>query len=146
MHSSKHTAVMFLLGALLAGGAAGFSVERFVLKPSRGEPQSTEAVRNELARTLELSADQRARYDAILAQRDARIDTLMEPINAQMDAVRPRYRAIRDSARGEIRALLSAAQQREFDAYVAEMRAREVRRDSTSAARRRGKAPRPSDD
>jgi hypothetical protein len=54
--------------------------------------------------------------------------------------VRPRYRAIRDSARGEIRALLSATQQREFDAYVAEMRAREAKRDSASAARRRAKA------
>ena len=137
MHSSKHTAVMFLLGALLAGGAAGFSVERFVLKPGRVEPQSTEEVRNALAETLDLSADQRARYDAILAARDARIDTLMAPINAQMDAVRPRYRAIRDSARGEIRALLSAAQQRQFDAYVSEMRAKEAKRDSTSAARRR---------
>ena len=142
MHSSKHTAVMFLLGALLAGGAAGFSVERFVLKPARAEPQSTEEVRDALARTLDLSPDQRARYDAILAARDARIDTLMAPINAQMDAVRPRYRAIRDSARGEIRALLSAEQQREFDAYVSEMRAKEAKRDSTSAARRRARGER----
>ena len=142
MNSSKHTAVMFLLGALLAGGAAGFSVERYVLEPGRAEGRSTEEVRDELARTLDLSADQRAKYDAILSARDARIDTLMAPINAQMDSVRPVYRGIRDSARGEIRALLSAAQQREFDAYVAEMRAKEAKRDSTNAARRRGRGER----
>ena len=130
--SSKNLALMFLLGALLVGGVLGFSVERWILQSQRGPARSPETMRVQLARNLDLSPEQRQRFDAILAQRDARIDTLMAPVRQQMDSLRPRYRQLRDSARLEIRALLSSDQQREFARFMGELRAEEARKDSAA--------------
>ena len=138
-HSSKHTALAFLLGALLTGGALGFTAARVIDRESR-VPRSYETVREQLARTLDLSAEQKARFDEILDRRDHRIDSLMAPLDARMDALRPLVRAVRDSARMELRTVLSAAQQREYDEYLAEMKARATR-DSIDAARRRRAVP-----
>lgn len=135
-HSSKHTALAFLLGALLTGGALGFTAARVMGREPR-TPRTYETVREQLARTLELSPEQRARFDTILDRRDHKVDSLMAPLDAQMDLLRPAIRAVRDSARLELRAVLSSAQQREYDRYLAEMRER-ARRDSANTARRRG--------
>ena len=137
-HSSKHTALAFLLGALVTGGALGFTAARVFDRESRGTG-SYETVREQLARTLELSPEQKAKFDEILERRDHKIDVLMAPLDAQMDSVRPRVKALRDSARLELRAVLSAPQQREFDEYVAEMKAR-ASRDSAAQVKRRAEA------
>jgi gas vesicle protein len=136
-HSSKHTALAFLLGALITGGALGFTAARVFDRESR-VPRSYETVREQLARTLELSAEQKARFDEILDRRDHKIDELMAPLDAKMDSLRPSVRAVRDSARHELRAVLSAAQQREYDKYIAEMKGR-ASRDSAEQARRRAR-------
>lgn len=137
--SSKHTALAFLLGALITGGALGFTAARVFDREAR-LPHSYETVREQLARTLDLSAEQKSRFDEILDRRDHKIDALMAPLDAQMDSLRPRVKLLRDSARLELRAVLSATQQREFDQYVAEMKARAMR-DSMDAARRRATPP-----
>jgi hypothetical protein len=134
-HSSKHTALAFLLGALLTGGALGFTAARVFDREQRA-PWTYETVRERLARELGLSAEQKARFDAVLDRRDHKIDALMAPLDAQMDSLRPAVRAVRDSARQELRAMLSAAQQRKYDKYIAEMKAR-ASRDSAAAAARR---------
>lgn len=140
MHSnSKNTALAFLLGALLMGGALGFSVERYVLSPNRHASRNPETYREQLARQLDMSQEQRARFDSILARRDARIDTLMAPVRVQMDSLRPQYRAIRDEARTQIRALLSSEQQKDFDRFIGELTAEEARKDTAQGRL----APRP---
>ena len=54
---AKHTALAFLLGALITGGALGFTAARMFDREAR-VPRSYETVREQLARTLELSAEQ----------------------------------------------------------------------------------------
>lgn len=133
-HSSKHTAIAFLLGALLTGGALGFTAATVMGRETRAGAYAS--TRDQLARTLELSPEQRARFDRIVDERDHTIDSLMAPLDAQMEALKPSIRRVRDSARVELRALLSAPQQREFDRYLAMMREREARRDSAARSRR----------
>lgn len=138
-HSSKHTALAFLLGALLTGGALGFTAARVMGREPR-TPRTYETVRERLVRELDLSPEQKARFDTVLDRRDYKVDSLMAPLDAQMDLLRPSIRAVRDSARLELRALLSTEQQRKYDRYLADMRER-ARRDSTNTARRRGAPP-----
>ena len=138
-HSSKHTALAFLLGALLTGGALGFAAGRVFDRDARAT-RSYETVREQLARTLGLSTEQKSRFDEILDRRDHKIDSLMAPLDAQVEALRPAVKAARDSARMELRAVLSAAQQGKFDQYIADMKARGAR-DSANTARRRAARP-----
>lgn len=138
-HSPRHTALAFLLGALLTGGALGFTAAR-VMGRSSAEDRSYSTVKEQLARTLELSAEQQARFDSIVARRDRKLDSIYAPLKAQMEQLEPAGDAVRDSARAELRATLSATQQKEFDRYVATMKAREAQRDSARAARRRAAA------
>lgn len=136
--SSKHTALAFLLGALLAGGALGFTAARVFDREARAA-KSYESVREQLARQLELSPEQKARYDAILERRDATYDSIMAPVDSQVERLRPAVKRVRDGARAELRTILSAPQQREYDRYLAMMEEREsrrlARRDSLAKAR-----------
>ncbi|HEU0077062.1 MAG TPA: hypothetical protein VFQ76_05390 [Longimicrobiaceae bacterium] len=65
---------------------------------------------------LELSAEQRARVDAVMARRRAQADAYWEREG-------PRMRGIVDSTRSEIRAILTPAQRAEYDRLRAQYRA-----------------------
>lgn len=136
-HSSKHIALAFLLGALVTGGALGFTAARVIDREARTRP-TVETMRERLKRELELSEEQTSRFDEILDRRDRKLDSLLAPIDARMDSLRPTIRAVRDDARRELRAVLSAPQQREFDEYLAVMREK-ARRDSIETANRRSR-------
>ena len=104
MQRSKHLAMMFLLGAVLVGGALGFTADRVWLKdPSYTDPRASRAL---LSERLELNAAQRAALDSILDERHRQFDSLLKPIRPQMDSIRMRSRA-------QIRALLTTPEQRE---------------------------------
>ena len=112
----KQLAAMFLLGALLVGGALGFTADRVVgdrLLP-RAEAATPPAPRNALddfSKEIGLSPEQRAAVDSIMDERHRIIDSIMTP-------VRPQIAAARESARKLIRARLTPEQERRFDAYV----------------------------
>ena len=141
-HSSKHVAIAFLLGALITGGALGFTAARVFDREAR-TVRTAETMRERLARELELSVEQKAKFDEILDRRDHTIDTLLAPLDAQMDSLRPTIRVVRDDARRELRAVLSAPQQREFDAYLAAQKEK-ARKDSIERATRRSRDARPA--
>ena len=104
MQRSKHLAMMFLLGAVLVGGALGFTADRVWLKdPSYNDPRASRAL---LSERLDLNAAQRAALDSILDERHRQFDSLLKPIRPQMDSIRMRSRA-------QIRALLTTPEQRE---------------------------------
>ena len=104
MQRSKHLAMMFLLGAVLVGGALGFTADRVWLKdPSYNDPRASRAL---LSDRLELNTAQRAALDSILDERHRQFDSLLKPIRPQMDSIRMRSRA-------QIRALLTTPEQRE---------------------------------
>jgi Spy/CpxP family protein refolding chaperone len=108
-------AIMFAVGAL--AGAATMRVvsadEPPVLRQAREQP--------DLLDRLELTAEQRARADAILERRRAEME-------AFWDEHRPALRAIADSARTELRALLTPEQQELEARFMAERREHQEKR------------------
>lgn len=107
MHGSRHLALMFLFGALLIGGALGFSATR-VLERERGcGRKDARGMRESLARDLQLTAAQRVAIDTILDVKHREMSAIMAP-------VRPRLDAVSDTARQQISRLLDERQRARF--------------------------------
>ena len=108
MKQSKNLALMFLLGALLVGGALGFAADRVAVRDKLCAPVDRRGMRERMADDLGLTVEQRAALDTILDERHARLSALVQPIKPQLDAVR-------DTARQRIRRMLTAEQLAVFD-------------------------------
>ncbi len=116
MQRSKHLAVMFLLGAVLVGGALGFTADRVLLGERVCKRWGDHrGMRARFSEELELTAAQRASMDTILDERHRQISEVLKPVRPQMDS-------ISENARGQIRRLLTPAQQAKFDEMHREMR------------------------
>ena len=122
MQRSKHLAMMFLLGAVLVGGALGSTADRVWMKDtSSNDPRASRAL---LSERLKLNAAQRAALDSILDERHRQFDSLLKPVRPQMDSIRMRSRA-------QIRALLTTPEQRErFEAILREPKPNDKRETS----------------
>jgi len=109
MQRSKNLAMMFLLGAVLVGGALGFTADRVWMRDAAcNNPRAL------LYDRLELNPAQRAAWDSILDDRHRQFETLFKPIRPQMDSIRTRSRA-------QLRALLTTPEQRaRYDALIAD--------------------------
>jgi Spy/CpxP family protein refolding chaperone len=120
MERSKQQAMMFLLGAVLVGGALGFSADRvFNARP-----------KNWMARTrmyddLGLSETQRSRMDSLLDYRNCQIGAVMKPLRPHLDS-------IKEAAHHQMLQILTPEQQANLERRRAEM----VRKDSLDRARR----------
>jgi Spy/CpxP family protein refolding chaperone len=119
MQRSKNLAMMFLLGAVLVGGAVGFTADRVWMRDARcSDPRASKEL---LYDRLELGAAQRAAFDSILDDRHRQFDSLFKPIRPQMDSIRARSRA-------QMRALLTSPEQRQrFEAIIQQPRPNEKR-------------------
>lgn len=116
MRQSKQLALMFLLGALLVGGALGFAADRAIVGgrlPRWGDPH---AMRMRFADELMLDDQQRVALDSILDWKHERFTVLLHPVRPQLDAVS-------DSANTRIKQMLRPDQRRKFDALHQEMQA-----------------------
>ena len=115
MERSKNLALMFLLGALLVGGALGFSADRFMVRdqlcPKWGDQHG---MRTRLNDELGLSAGQRVAVDSILDERNRQMTGLLKPIRPQMDS-------IKEGARAQITRLLDERQRAKFEEMHNEM-------------------------
>jgi hypothetical protein len=110
---TKAQAVFFLLGAVLVGGALGFTANRAIA--SRGVIHyDQQTSRAQLAERLQLSIEQRAMLDSVLDTRNVRMKALLAPVRPQLDS-------IRNATRSAIRSRLSAAQQARWDQVLLEM-------------------------
>ncbi|MDZ7631492.1 MAG: hypothetical protein U5K74_09130 [Gemmatimonadaceae bacterium] len=109
---TKAQAIFFLLGAVLVGGALGFTANRAITK--REAWQDQQSSRAQLADRLGLDPDQRRMLDSVLDQRNEEMKALLAP-------VRPRLDSVRFAARGVIRARLNSAQQLKWDEVLLEM-------------------------
>lgn len=112
MQRSRSLALMFLLGALLVGGALGFTADR-VLTADRcaknGEHRRSFAW---LTEELHLTAEQSAAVDSIVERRHREMRAVIAP-------VRPQMMAVRDTARQQIRRVLDETQRARFDELLA---------------------------
>jgi hypothetical protein len=111
MQRSKNLALMFLLGAVLVGGALGFTADRVIVKDRM--LATCNAPRPRLYDQLGLTAAQRASMDSILDDRRKRFDEVLNP-------VRPQLESIRENARNQMRALLDSKQRDRFEQILAE--------------------------
>jgi Spy/CpxP family protein refolding chaperone len=132
MQRSKGFALIFLLGAFLAGIAVGVTADRTMEhRHGRHEPRSPV---DRMAHDLNLNASQRAAFDSILDGRRKQMHQLFEPIRPQMDSLMALGKVMRDSTHQQLRRLLTPDQQVKFDKMHAEAMKREAdlraRRDS----------------
>jgi hypothetical protein len=111
MQQSKNLAIAFLLGAVVVGGALGFTADRVMLRDRISRP---EGGRPSLADRLQLDVTQRARLDSIIDERHRRMDLVMSPVRPTLDSIKQR-------ARDEIRLILTPTQLAEFEKVLAEM-------------------------
>ena len=112
MQRSKNLALMFLLGAVLVGGALGFTADRVWMRDAAcTDPRASRAL---LYDRLDLNTAQRAAWDSILDDRHRQFETLFKPLKPQMDSIRTRSRT-------QLRALLTTPEQRaKYDAIIAD--------------------------
>jgi Spy/CpxP family protein refolding chaperone len=121
MTRSKQQAMMFLLGAVLVGGALGFSADRVL---NNDKPRNW-APRQRMYEDLALTETQRVTMDSLLDEQNCRVGAVMKP-------VRPLLDSIRSLARQQMAQILTPGQVAKLESRRQEM----ARRDSLDKARR----------
>lgn len=113
MQRTKALALIALIGALVVGGALGFSIDRIAGRdPCRGA-SGRAGLHQYLAQELDLTPVQRTAVDSILDKRH-------RDMNAAIAPVRPALDSIRIAARGEIMKLLDGRQRPRFQRMIEE--------------------------
>ena len=112
MQRSRSLALMFLLGALLVGGALGFTADRVLTGERCAKSGDNRRSFAWLTEELHLSAEQSAAVDSIVERRHREMRAVIAPVRPQMDAVR-------DTARQQIRRVLNESQRARFDELIA---------------------------
>ena len=125
MQRSKWYALLFLLGAFVAGAAVGVAGDRTVEHKGGGGRGL-----DRMARELNLTATQRAAFDSILENRRKQMRELFAPIKPQLDSLTAINEKMRDSTHEQLRKVLTPEQQVKFDRMheEAKKRAADARR------------------
>jgi len=84
MNRTKGYALMFLLGAFIAGGALGFSADR-AIRGGHGRDRGAHAYRQRMADELKLTPKQQASMDSLIDLKHRQIMALYKPMKAQLD-------------------------------------------------------------
>jgi Spy/CpxP family protein refolding chaperone len=112
MQRSRSLALMFLLGALLVGGALGFTADRVLATDRCAKSGDNRRSFAWLTEELDLTPEQSRAVDSIVDRRHREMRAVIAPVRPQMDAVR-------DTARQQIRRVLNDAQRARFDELLA---------------------------
>jgi Spy/CpxP family protein refolding chaperone len=129
MQRSKQQAMMFLLGAVLVGGALGFSADRVLT-----ENRKDWGPRLHMYQDLGLTEAQRCVMDSLLDDRSVQIKAVMNPVQPQLDS-------IRRAAHQQVLGILSPEQRVKLEERTAEQHARDsTRRAVRDSIRAVGKA------
>ena len=115
MEKSKGYAMMFLLGAFLAGGALGFTADRVMDTKHGRELRNPRANRQRMAEELKLTPQQQASVDSLIEQKHRQIVTLYKPIRPQLDSLAVQSRVVSDSTHEQIKRLLNPEQQAKLE-------------------------------
>ena len=130
MQRSKGLAVIFLIGAFMAGGALGYAAGHR-MDGRHGIRGGRENMSARIARELNLSPAQRTSLDSLMERRREQIRLVYRPIRPQLDSLEKVGRAISDSTHAQVRRILTADQQVKWDAM------RERARKAYEASRKR---------
>jgi Spy/CpxP family protein refolding chaperone len=115
MERSKGYAMMFLLGAFLAGGALGLAADRALGEGHRGEMRGPRGYRQKMAKDLNLTPQQQASMDSLIDQKHRQIVALYKPVQPQLDSMAVLARVIGDSTHAQIKRLLNPDQAAKLD-------------------------------
>ena len=144
MDSSKGYAVMFLLGAFVAGGALGFTADRVMDVKHGRDARGPRASRQRMAEELKLTPQQQASVDSLIDQKHRQIVALYKPIKPQLDSIAVQARVVSDSTHAQIKRLLNSDQQVKLDKMRAAARKELAeRRGGDTTARPPGPPPGP---
>ena len=121
MQRSKQQALMFLLGAVLVGGVLGFSAERVL-----GKQHEPRYGRSAMYDDLQLTAEQRQRFDSLLDATNCKRKAILKSVQPQLDSLRREGKVAMD-------AVLTAEQRSRLEAK----RAEDAKRFEQNQARRR---------
>jgi Spy/CpxP family protein refolding chaperone len=138
MQRSKWFALIFLVGAFIAGAAIGYTADRAIRhdRPGRHEPRSS---LDRMAHDLDLSAAQRASFDSILESRRKQMRQLFDPIRPQMDSLMAIGKVMGDTTHEQLRRVLTPEQRAKFD----KMHAEAMKRGTDARARWNSDRPQP---
>jgi hypothetical protein len=114
MQRSKQQALMFLLGAVLVGGALGFSADRYI---GHEKFASQFGPRSRFYDDLGLSVQQRTTLDSLTFEQDCQRKAVLAPHDSLLKSMRTRFRAQRDS-------VFTKDQKAKLDLRAKEMQAR----------------------
>lgn len=123
MQRSKWYALVFLLGAFIAGAAIGYAAER-AMGHGRPSRHGSRSPLDRMSRDLDLTPQQRAAFDTILENREKQMRQLFAPIQPQMDSLMKIGKVIGDSTHQQLKRVLTPEQQVKFDKIRAESRRR----------------------
>jgi Spy/CpxP family protein refolding chaperone len=114
MNRTKGYAVMFLLGAFIAGGALGFSADR-AIRGGHGRERGQRGYRQRVAEALNLTPQQQASMDSLIDLKHRQIMALYKPLKPQLDSTAVLARVVSDSTHAQIKRLLNPDQQVKLD-------------------------------
>jgi Spy/CpxP family protein refolding chaperone len=138
MQNSKGYALLFLVGAFIAGAAIGFTADRMMHDSGR-DSRGRQDFRTRMAEELQLTPAQKTAIDSLMSERHRQIVALFKPVKPQMDSINAAARTVSDSTHEQIKRLLTPSQQVEFD------RMRDAaRKDADRNRRRNGPGDKPS--
>ena len=143
MDKTKGYALMFLLGAFLAGGALGFSADRVIHTGHSRDMRSPRAYRQRMAEDLKLTPQQQASVDSLLEQKHRQIVALYKPMKSQLDSIAVLAHVVSDSTHAQIKRLLNPDQQAKLDKMRAAAHRDLVERRAGDTAGREDRPPSP---
>ena len=132
MQQSKWYALLFLLGAFVAGAAVGVAGDRTIEHNGPMPRGGSRSPLDRMSRDLDLTPAQRATFDTILESRQKQMRQLFAPIQPQMDSLMALGKVVRDSTHEQLRRVLTPEQRVRFDKMHKEAQKR------GADARRRG--------
>ncbi|MEO8910689.1 MAG: hypothetical protein ABI408_10745 [Gemmatimonadaceae bacterium] len=143
MERTKGYAMMFLLGAFLAGGALGFSADRVMRAGHGREMRGRTAYRQRMIDELKLTPSQQASVDSLIEQKHRQIMALYKPVKPQLDSIAVLTRVVSDSTHAQIKRLLNPDQQIKLDGMRAAARKELADRRGGDTTARGGAPPGP---
>jgi hypothetical protein len=125
MQRSKQQALMFLLGAVLVGGAVGFSADRY----NGHEKFATQyGPRSRFYDELGLTRQQRTTLDSIAFKQDCAVRQVLAPHDSALKAIRTRFQAQRDSVLTKDQLIQMDARRKDIQARREAEQAKEPKR------------------
>jgi Spy/CpxP family protein refolding chaperone len=112
MQRSKSYALLFLLAAFIAGGALGFTADRYL---THGHGRNDRPSRDRMAKELNLTPAQRVQFDSLMNARRTQMREVFKPIRPQMDSLQAIAKAIGDSTHEQLKRILTPEQGRKLD-------------------------------